>query len=142
MLKKVLMITAMVSMAACASSQKAADSKAATPKTEPTSAAASTETKEKPAVAKKEKKAKEAAKVEKKENAAAVATATPPAGTTECTSGEDKRTIEIKTTDKGCEVMYTKQGNTSSVANGGQQKCEAVVNKIKTNLTGAGFTCS
>lgn len=76
-------------------------------------------------------------KVEKK--AAAASTA----GTVSCTSGEDKRSIEVRAKDSGCETAYTKAGNESVVAtsNSGTDHCAKVQSRIQENLKTAGFTC-
>lgn len=60
-----------------------------------------------------------------------------------CKLGGDTRTIGVKSVDKGCEVIYTKFGESTSVASGsqGSDHCANVVTKIKENLQNAGFTC-
>lgn len=65
------------------------------------------------------------------------------AGDVTCTSGKDSRTIGVKAVDAGCEVVYTKFGETSSVASAssGSEHCANVVSKIKDNLSNAGFKC-
>lgn len=65
------------------------------------------------------------------------------AGETKCTSGSDVRTIGVKDVGTGCEVIYTKMGESNSVASAssGSTHCVNVVTKIKDNLSNAGFTC-
>ncbi len=60
-----------------------------------------------------------------------------------CTSGDDKRSIELRSKDAGCEVLYTKTGESKSVANetSGSDYCKKTVEKIQANLTTAGFSC-
>ncbi len=71
--------------------------------------------------------------------------ATAPAGavTLSCKSGKDERTLVTAAKDKGCEVTYTKQGQSKAVGNGlaGFGVCEKIANKIKSNLEKQGFTC-
>lgn len=65
-------------------------------------------------------------------------------GEVTCTSGKDVRTIGVKALESGgCEVMYTKFGEATSVASGskGSDHCSSVVTKIKDNLQNAGFKC-
>jgi hypothetical protein len=62
----------------------------------------------------------------------------------ECSSGADKRTLEVKKTSAaGCELNYTKFGNTAQVASSGSghEHCESVRDKIKTKLEAAGYSC-
>ncbi len=61
-----------------------------------------------------------------------------------CTLDKDTRVIEVKKTDSGgCELFYTKFGESKSVASSGfgTQYCEEVKDRIQTNLNKAGFTC-
>ncbi|MEZ4872267.1 MAG: hypothetical protein R2827_08485 [Bdellovibrionales bacterium] len=66
------------------------------------------------------------------------------AGTVNCAQGDDKRSIEVIKTNSGCEVAYVKFGETKTVASSvnGTEHCESVQQKMKTNLTSAGFTCN
>lgn len=61
-----------------------------------------------------------------------------------CKKGEETRVIEIKQKGEGCEVMYTKGGQTNSVASGrsGNTHCENTLNKMKGKLTSGGYSCS
>lgn len=61
-----------------------------------------------------------------------------------CELKNDKRTIAVQeTASGGCEVIYSKFGDSTSVASGskGSSHCEGVVTKIKENLENAGFKC-
>lgn len=63
--------------------------------------------------------------------------------TVTCKLGGDTRTIGIKSVDEGCEVIYTKFGESTSIASGskGSGHCANVVTKVKDNLQNAGFSC-
>ena len=60
-----------------------------------------------------------------------------------CTVGGDSRTIEVREDGKGCQVIYTKHGESNSIASGtyGLDHCKKVQDQIKGNLSSAGFTC-
>lgn len=60
-----------------------------------------------------------------------------------CKLGGDTRTIGIKSVDEGCEVIYTKFGESTSIASGskGSSHCANVVTKVRDNLQNAGFSC-
>lgn len=63
----------------------------------------------------------------------------------QCANGSDKRSLEIKTTDrKGCELHYSKMDSTQTIATQveGQEKCVEVQERIKGKLEASGFTCS
>jgi hypothetical protein len=65
-------------------------------------------------------------------------------GEIECSHGKDVRKLAIgPAANGGCEVLYTKQGATSTVAtaNRGSSHCETVLNKIKNNLVSSGYSC-
>ena len=64
-------------------------------------------------------------------------------GTVTCTHKEEKRIIEVRSKDKGCETAYTKAGAESVVAtsNSGTAHCMKVQSRIQENLKGAGYTC-
>lgn len=65
------------------------------------------------------------------------------AGAVECKSGTDVRTLEVKTASAGgYEVVYTKFGEAKSIATGGKDHCDAILNRVKGNLANAGFTCN
>ncbi|MCB0347432.1 MAG: hypothetical protein KDD37_01280 [Bdellovibrionales bacterium] len=75
--------------------------------------------------------------------AAATATAAKAsAGATECKSGTDVRSIDVKSADGAFEVIYTKFGEAKSIATGGREHCEAIRDRVKGNLANAGFTCN
>jgi hypothetical protein len=69
--------------------------------------------------------------------------ATITSGSVACTAGDDTRMIQINT-GEGCQVMYTKFGTESQVANAANDMsyCNSVSEKIQSNLTAAGFTCA
>lgn len=61
-----------------------------------------------------------------------------------CSAGSDVRVLEIKPIDeKGCELQYTKNGDTKTVANANfnVSYCETVQNRIFKKLESAGFDC-
>lgn len=63
---------------------------------------------------------------------------------TKCKMGTDVRTIQIGPSESGvCEVLYTKDGQTNSVASATADKsyCQSVLDKMVANLSNAGFTC-
>jgi hypothetical protein len=64
-------------------------------------------------------------------------------GEVHCKSGGDERTIAVSETDDGCQTNYTKEGKTSSVANGakGSKHCGEVMEKIQKHLEDAGYKC-
>lgn len=65
------------------------------------------------------------------------------AGVITCKSGADTRIIENKDSGSGCEVVYTKNDQPTSIASANNDKsyCSAVADKVKNNLTAAGFNC-
>jgi len=74
----------------------------------------------------------------------ATAAATHPAGATSCKQGADARTIAVeKSAASGCEVRYTKAGETNTIASATSDMnyCQTVADKIKNNLSAAGFSC-
>ena len=61
-----------------------------------------------------------------------------------CSAGSDVRVLEIKSVDeKGCELQYTKNGDTKTVANANfnTSYCETVQTRISKKLEAAGFSC-
>ena len=62
----------------------------------------------------------------------------------QCTLKKDIRTISVNKTNSGCAVNYTKFDETNEIATGQKegQHCNAVKDKVVTNLTEAGFSCS
>jgi hypothetical protein len=87
-----------------------------------------------------EASAKDGAKDAKGANGAATAAAGE--GVT-CRNGNDIREISIETTDSGCSVKYTKFGTASEIASAdkGSDHCKNTVEKVKGNLSAAGFSC-
>lgn len=78
--------------------------------------------------------------------AAKAQTPAPPAGSSkvECANKADKRTLEVRVKDQGCELAYTKQGQEAVTATSrkGTAHCEAKRDKTVENLKNAGFTCN
>lgn len=60
-----------------------------------------------------------------------------------CTLGKENRQIEIRSKDKGCEVLYTKAGNTSAVASDkvGMDHCQKTLAKMRGKLEAGGYAC-
>jgi hypothetical protein len=123
MSKHLMILVSVLGLAACSSSQKKETTTTATTKKE----------------ASKKSEAKKETQPAKKAEASA------PAGAVQCTSGSDTRILDLKSTDSGgCELLYTKMGNTSTIASqgNGSDKCNEVKERVKGNLVAAGFTCS
>lgn len=62
----------------------------------------------------------------------------------ECSMTGDERKLAIKSTPVGgCEVLYTKDGKTNSIASAQHEtkKCQDTFDKVKGNLEKAGFKC-
>jgi hypothetical protein len=62
-----------------------------------------------------------------------------------CTLNGDNRVLAItKNETGGCELNYTKNGETKSLANSAANAsyCEEVQNRVKGNLVTAGFSCN
>jgi hypothetical protein len=117
-LSVVTAVCALTFLVSCASTKKA-DSK-----TDAKAATASAKTKDSKATA-------------SKESGKAI-------GQVTCTSGTDNRILEIVGRGQaGCELTYTKFGEAKSIATSEANVgyCEEVQNRIKGNLTTAGFTC-
>lgn len=125
---------------ACAHHKDAAKTDTST--AQPPAATAPTKAQEKQAK-KAEKKAKKEAKKAAQTEAKGDAGAAPAAGTISCKSGTVQRTIEVKDKDGGCETIYTKDGESKSVATSGTGKdyCQKTADKIKGNLEKSGYTC-
>lgn len=91
------------------------------------------------------KTTKEAVKhVEKSAEKHAEKAASDNASEVECSKGSDVRKLVVAATSNGgCEVQYTKQGSTSTVASAvnGSAHCDSVAGKIKNNLASAGYNC-
>lgn len=60
-----------------------------------------------------------------------------------CDKGADKRMIEVAPKGKGCEVRYTKNGKTDTVASSaiGNDHCEKTREKMRGKLEASGYTC-
>lgn len=61
-----------------------------------------------------------------------------------CSSAGDTRVIvKLKSGNSGCEVLYTKNGESKQVASQqiGNDHCDTVVEKMRSTLTDAGFSC-
>jgi len=89
----------------------------------------------------------DAKKGEKKkaEKAKPAALGEAPTGGYLCTSGGDERKLALKSTPSGgCEVLYTKAGNTTSIAHADHETsyCEKTLEKTKANLEKAGYNCT
>lgn len=62
-----------------------------------------------------------------------------------CKSGKDERNIQVRKPEAGgCEVVYTKFGEESVVADAKYDMnfCKEKAEKVKSNLVAAGFECS
>jgi hypothetical protein len=61
----------------------------------------------------------------------------------ECATKADKRLLEIRSKDKGCELAYTKNGQESVVASAknGMNHCVATLSKMKETLATSGYAC-
>jgi hypothetical protein len=139
-MKLLITVTTFVTMAflmACASKS--------TSSTTPDPAPVSTET---PATM----KSAQVEKVEKKTPVKKEMHSTTPAktdssavGTAEvnCTAGTDERKLAIQVKETGCELQYTKSGETKVIATqiSGSEKCEEVMTQVKERLVGAQFDC-
>ena len=60
-----------------------------------------------------------------------------------CKSGTEERKLAIKASGEGCNLEYTKAGQSSSIASqvSGTQKCDDVSKKIQDKLVAAGYAC-
>lgn len=124
---KLLLLVTAVAVVGCASgSKKKADAKPMEKKTEMKA--------EKKMPAKKEEK-----KMAKKTMAKSTF-----GSTVTCSYGQVERVLENKASESGgCEVLYTKDGGTSTIATAQNELdyCQSVVDKISNKLTNAGFNC-
>ena len=61
----------------------------------------------------------------------------------DCASKSDKRYLELRQKDKGCELAYNKNGQEAIVATAktGDTHCRKTLDKIKERLVGSGFSC-
>lgn len=139
-MKLIITLLAIATLSACAS-KKTADTPAKT-ETPATMAAA----KPAPEVKKEEKTAKKSAKkAAKTETAQTAAAKTSEVGTAElnCKAGSDERKLSIQVKGSGCELNYTKAGETKSIASqiNGSEKCEEVMTTVKNKLVAANYVC-
>lgn len=60
-----------------------------------------------------------------------------------CKSTKEERVLEMRSKDEGCELLYTRGGNTRSIATSriGDGPCEAVRGKTQSNLERSGYRC-
>ncbi len=67
----------------------------------------------------------------------------PAAGAVECSFKTDKRILEVRAKDKGCELAYTKAGQENVIGSSvnGRDHCQQMSDKIKGKLETAGFSC-
>lgn len=61
-----------------------------------------------------------------------------------CTSGNDKRELQIQEADQGCKLLYTKGGEAKEVATQkiGKDKCNEVLEKIQKKLEDSSYKCA
>jgi hypothetical protein len=114
-----IFIALTMSLAACASRNKATPPPAQPASSPAAQTAPATQTTDKAAAAE-----KETAKVT-------------------CTSGKDSRTLRVLAKVKGCELEYTKNGKASVVASStlSSKHCDDKLASIKDKLVNAGFNC-
>ena len=64
-------------------------------------------------------------------------------GSIQCKLKKDIRTVSVNKTDSGCVVNYTKLDETREIASAKNDysHCQAVKDKVITNLTEGGFSC-
>ncbi len=96
-----------------------------------------------PETKKTETEKKASHKKHKAEAKAATTTESTSSSETTCKSGSDERKLAIVAKGSGCELQYTKMGETKSIASQivGNQKCEEVMTRIKEKLVAAQFNC-
>jgi uncharacterized protein YceK len=60
-----------------------------------------------------------------------------------CKLGQYVRQMTIENTKEGCNLKYSKDGETRSIAEGsaGSTYCQEVLDRVKGNLVEKGFTC-
>lgn len=109
----------------------------------PTTAPAVTQAAETTAPSKKDDKKSSKKSKAKSEKSATAEGSEKAASEMTCKSGSDERKVAIVAKGSGCELQYTKAGETKSVASQivGNKKCEDVMNTIKEKLVAAQFTC-
>jgi hypothetical protein len=132
-LKGILFLTIMAAFAGCSSAKKNDMPAAApAPTTTATTPTTTTETK----MVKPEDK-KKMTRPEK------VATADPNAKEIKCTAGSEERILAIAAKGEGCELNYTKAGETKAIATQilGDGRCVEVMSSIRAKLEDAQFSC-
>ncbi len=137
-MKLILVLLTLTLTAACASKTKTGQVTAA--KTETPSSMKATPTVK--VEAKKEEK-HSTKKSHAKTIVSAEAKATTGSAELVCKSGSDERKLNIQVKDSGCELQYTKAGETKVIASqiSGSEKCEEVMTSVKEKLVASGFTC-
>ena len=135
-MKLVATLALLAFMSSCAS-------KKTTTAAAPTTAPAVTQAAEATAPAKKDDKKSNKKNKAKSEKAATTDSTEKASSELTCKSGSDERKIAIVAKGSGCELQYTKAGETKSVASQivGNKKCEDVMNTIKEKLVAAQFSC-
>jgi hypothetical protein len=60
-----------------------------------------------------------------------------------CTANSDERILAVVPVEQGCELLYTKMGETKTIASASFELsyCEAVQTRISKKLETAGFNC-
>lgn len=60
-----------------------------------------------------------------------------------CKSAKEERVLEMHSRVDGCELLYTRAGNTRSIATSrlGDAACKAVRGKTQSNLERSGYRC-
>lgn len=138
-MKTMILVVAFV-LSACASAKKetttAAPAKTAT---ETKEAAKTANAKDKKAAA-----TEKAASTERAKPVKATVTADSVGDTIECKSGSDVRKLVISDKGAGCEVEYTKNGETKVIGGAEYERsvCTNVVAKVRGTLETAGYTCN
>ena len=132
MMKTAILIGALAFVTGCGSSKKKEEA-AATPTPTPTATAPVAETKA------------EKMKGEKKMTrpAKAAVNSDPNAREVKCSAGGDERLLAVSAQGEGCELKYTKAGETKIIATQvvGDGRCVEVMGNVKKNLEGAQFAC-
>lgn len=139
-MKLVITLLAIATLSACAS-KKTAEAPVTKTETPATMSAEKSATDAK----KDDKDAKKSAKKAAKTETAQTAAKESAVGTAEvnCKSGSDERKLAINVKGSGCELNYTKAGETKSIASqiNGSEKCEEVMTSVKDKLVAANFAC-
>ena len=133
LVKSILFLMVLAAFVGCSSAKKN-ETAAATPASTKAAAtpAATAETKSEKADTKK-----------KMTRPTKVATSDPNAKEVRCTSGSYERLLAIAAKGEGCELNYTKAGETKSIATQmvGDGRCAEVMKSVRAKLEGAQFSC-